>query len=117
MKVLGVMSRVGLLLLTAAALAGLTAIYGRFVQVSLPNPASQAVRRHRPSAPHLREFPEFAGEGMLLAYFAAIGRIVFRLRLSPPSRSEGQLVFLDLQPRAPRPPYDIPSNCQRSTGR
>jgi len=89
-----VLSRLALRSLAAAALVGLTAIYGGSVRPPLPGPNSQVVRLHRPSAPQLSKFPEFFGDGMILALFALAGRIIFRLRLSPLSRSEGQPVFL-----------------------
>jgi hypothetical protein len=95
-KLVRVLSRLALLSLAAAAFVGLTGIYGGSVQPHLPNPRGQAVRRHRPSAPQVSRFPEFVGEGMLLAFFAVAGRIGLRLRLSPVSRSEGQLIMLGL---------------------
>jgi hypothetical protein len=95
-KLVRVLSRLALLSLAAAAFVGLTGIYGGSVQPHLPNPRGQAVRRHRPSAPQVSRFPEFVGEGMLLAFFAVAGRIGLRLRLSPVSRSEGQPIMLGL---------------------
>jgi hypothetical protein len=95
-KLVRVFSRLALLSLAAAAFVGLTGVYGGSVRVPLPNPGWQAERRHRPSAPHFSDFPEFAGEGMLLAFWAGCGRIVLRLRLSPASRSEGQPILLGL---------------------
>jgi hypothetical protein len=38
--------------------------------------------------------------GMLVIFFAVGGRIIFRLRLSPPSRSEGQPILLGLHQEA-----------------
>jgi hypothetical protein len=95
-KLVRVLSRLALLSLAAAAFVGLTGIYGGSVRPPLPNPRWQAERRHRPSAPHVSQFPEFVGEGVVLALYAVAGRIVFRLRLSPASRSEGQPILLDL---------------------
>ena len=102
-KLARVLSRLALLSLAVAALVGLTAIYGRSGQPHLPGPNSQAARLHRPSAPQLSKFPEFFGDGMILALFALAGRIVFRLRLSPVSRSEGQPVFWNLHRETPGP--------------
>ena len=96
LKLVRVLSRIALLLLAAAALVGLTHIYGGSVRRPLPSLDSQAERLHRPSAPQLSQFPEFVGDGMILALFALAGRIVFRLRLSAPSRSEGQPISLKL---------------------
>ena len=96
MKLVRVLPRLALLSLAASAFVGLTGIYGGLVRAPLPNPSWQAERRHRPSAPHVTLFPEFVGEGMVLALYAFGGRIVFRLRLSPVSRSEGQPISLDL---------------------
>jgi len=104
-KLVRVLSRLALLSLAAAAFVGLTGIYGDSVRPPVPNPHSQAARRYRPSAPQVGRFPEFVGEGMLLAFFAVVGRIALRLRLSPVSRSEGQPILLDLH----RGPLEPPS--------
>jgi hypothetical protein len=96
MKFVRVLSRLALLSLVAAAFAALTGIYGGSVRPPLPNPEWRAGRQHRPSAPEIGKFPEFIGEGMIVAIFAVAGRIVFRLRLSPASRSEGQPILLGL---------------------
>ena len=100
MKFVRALSRLALLLLAAAAFAALTGIYGGSVRPSLPNPRTQAARRHRPSAPEGGQFPELAGEGVLLAIYAVAGRVVFRLRLSPASRSGGQPILLGLHQEA-----------------
>ena len=97
MKLVRVLSRLAVLSLAAAALAGLTGIYGGSARPPLPNPRSQAARRHRPSAPRVSQFPEFVGEGMLVALYAVAGRMGLRLRLSPVSRSEGQPILLNLR--------------------
>ena len=96
MKFVQVLSRLALLSLAAAAFSGLTGIYGGSVRSPLPNPQWRAWRRHRPSAPEVGQFPELIGEGMVVAIYAVAGRIVFRLRLSPASRSEGQPISLNL---------------------
>ena len=96
MKFVRVLSRLALLSLTAAAFAGLTAIYGGSVRPPSPNPEWRAWRRHRPSTPEVGKFPELVGEGMVLAMYAVAGRIVLRLRLSPAPRSEGQPILLGL---------------------
>jgi hypothetical protein len=95
-KLVRVLSRTALLSLVAGAFVGLTGIYGGSAQAPLPNPHSQAERAHRPSAPQFGYFPEFLGEGMLLAVYALAGRLVFQLRLSPVSRSKEQPILLDL---------------------
>jgi hypothetical protein len=92
-----VLSRLALLSLAAAGFVGLTGIYGGLVRVPLPDPRSQAERLHRPSAPDINVFLEFIGDGTLLALYAYAGRIIFRLRLSPVSRSEGQPISLDFR--------------------
>jgi hypothetical protein len=96
MKFIRVLSRLALLLLAAAAFAGLTRIYGGSVWPSSPDPQWRAGRRHRPSAPEVGQFPELIGEGMVVVIYAVAGRIVFRLRLSPASRNEGQPISLGL---------------------
>jgi hypothetical protein len=96
-KLVRVLSRLAVLSLAAAALAGLTGIYGGSTRSPLPNPQWQMGRQHRPSAPRVSQFPEFIGEGMLVALFAVVGRIGLRLRLSPVPRSEGQPILLNLR--------------------
>ncbi|MGA8593424.1 MAG: hypothetical protein WB676_01660 [Bryobacteraceae bacterium] len=100
MKFVRVLLRSAFLSLAAAACAGLTAIYGGSVRRPLPNPGWQAARQHRPSAPEVGKFPEFVGEAVTVAIYAVAGRIVFRLRLSPASRSEGQPILLGLHQEA-----------------
>jgi len=100
MKVLRVVSRLILLSLVAAAFTALTAIYGGLVHSPLPNPHSRAMRQHRPAAPELGGFPVFVAEFAVVAIFGVGGRIVLRLRLSPASRSEGQLILLGLHGKA-----------------
>jgi hypothetical protein len=96
-KLVRVLSRLALLSLAAAAFVGLTGIYGGSVRVPLPSPRWQEGRQHRPSAPEVGQFPEFVAAGVELALFAVAGRMIFRLRLSPVSRSEGQPILLNLQ--------------------
>ena len=67
MRFIRVLSRLALLSLIAAAFAGLTGIYGGSVQSPLPDPQWRAGRDHRPSAPEVRLFPEFVGEGIIVA--------------------------------------------------
>lgn len=100
MKFVRVLSHLALLSLAAAAFAVFTGIYGGSVRTPLPDPQWRAGRRHRPSAPELRKFPELVGEGMVLAIYAVAGRIVLRLRLSPASRSDGQPILLGLHHEA-----------------
>ncbi|HEY3454330.1 MAG TPA: hypothetical protein VGK64_06980 [Bryobacteraceae bacterium] len=100
MKFVRVLSRLALLSLAAASFAGLTRIYGDSVRLTLPDPEWRAGRQHRPSTPEIGQFPELIGEGMLLIFYAVAGRIVLRLRLSPPSRTEGQPILLSLRQEA-----------------
>lgn len=96
MKLVRILSRLALLSLAASVFVLLTGIYGSSVRSPLPDPRWQAGRNHRPSEPELSQFPEFIGDGMELVFYAAIGRIALRLRLSPASRSEGQPILLRL---------------------
>jgi hypothetical protein len=91
MKLVRVLSRIALISLAAAAFVGLTGIYGSTRRLGLPSASWQEEREHRPAAPQVRYFPDVIGDGMVLAIFAFAGRIIFRLRLSPASRNEGQL--------------------------
>jgi hypothetical protein len=100
MKFVRGLSRLALLCLAAAAFAGLTGIYGSSVRLPIPDPQWRAARLHRPPAPEAGKFPELIGEGMVVAIYAVGGRIVFRLRLSAPSRSEGQPILLGLHQEA-----------------
>ena len=95
------LSRLALLSLAAAVFVGLTGIYVNSGRSPLPDPRWQAGRNHRPSEPEVSQFPEFIGDGLLLVFFAAIGRIALRLRLSPVSRSAGQPISLNLHRRRP----------------
>jgi hypothetical protein len=96
MKLVRVLSQIALISLAAAAFVGLTGIYGDSRRPAFPSASWQAERGHRPSAPQVRYFPDVIGDGIVLAIFAFAGRIIFRLRLSPVSRNEGQLKLLDL---------------------
>ena len=100
MKFVRVLLRLALLSLAAASLAALTGIYGGSIRPPLPNLQWRVARRHRPAAPEVGKFPEFVGEFVILAVFGVGGRIVFRLRLSPKSRSEGQPILLGLHQEA-----------------
>jgi hypothetical protein len=95
-KLVRVLLRLALLSLTAGAFVGLTGMYGGSVRPPVPNPEWKAAREHRPSAPHIRQFPEFVAAGILLVFFAVGGRVGLRLRLSPVSRSKGRPILLDL---------------------
>lgn len=96
MKFTRVIGRLAILSLVAAAFVCLTAIWGGSAQLSSPDPQLLEERGHRPSAPGIDYFPELVGEIMGVAIVAVGGRIVFRLRLSPASRSKGQLTLLGL---------------------
>jgi len=99
-KLIRVLSRIALISLAAAAFVGLTVIIFGSGHPVLPSPGWRAERGHRQSAPQRRYFfTEFAGEFVLVAVFAAMGRVIFRLRLSPASRNEGQPILLNLNLR------------------
>jgi hypothetical protein len=91
------MSRIVILSLAAAAFAGLTQIYVRSVPSPLPGPNLQEERLHRPFAPQVLLFPEPIADGMVVAIYALAGRLLFRLRLSPNPRREGQSISLNLR--------------------
>jgi hypothetical protein len=96
--------RIALLSAVAAVFVWLTAMYG--YSAPLPkHPEWSAWRAHRNSAPQFRQFPEFAGELILLAVYSVAGRVVFRLRLTP-SSAPGQPLSLGLhrQPGARQVP-------------
>jgi hypothetical protein len=97
-----VLSRVAVLSLTAGVFVVLTAVYGRSMRPVVPDRQTRAERSHRPSAPDGGRFLEFLGEGLNVTIVALFGRIVFGLRLTPASRSEGQPVLLDLREGAKR---------------
>jgi hypothetical protein len=96
-KIRRLLSRLLLLSLVAAAFVGLTWMYGRSAHPPFPSSRSQEEKRHRPSAPQFDYFLEFVGYGTVLAVFALAGRLVFRLRLNPVSRREGQPILLNLR--------------------
>jgi hypothetical protein len=98
-KLVRVLARLALLLLAAAAFAGLTKIYGDSAPPPSPYPGFQRFQnkhRHPPPAPNASEFTEFIRAGMAFAIFAVGGRLVFRLRLNPASPSEEQPILLGL---------------------
>jgi hypothetical protein len=78
-------------------------MYGASVRLPLPDPQWQAGRRHRASWPQSNRLPsgigEFVAEGIALTLYAALGRIVLRMRLSPASPNEGKLISLNLPTR------------------
>jgi hypothetical protein len=100
MKLIRVVARIAFISLAAAAFVSLTQTYAHSVRVPLPGPGWRGERAHRPSAPEFGKFPELVGEGAVVAIYAVAGRIVLRLRLSPPSRSEGQPILLGLHKTA-----------------
>lgn len=99
MKLVRVLSRIAILSLVAAALAGLTEIYRSSVQSPLTDPREHAERQHRASEPDVRQFPEFICYVVLFVFWVGIGRAGLRLRLSPVSRTEGQPISLNLHRR------------------
>ena len=96
MRLVRLLSRIALLSLAAAAFAGLTGVYADSVRPDFPNPQAQAARRRRPSEPQIRQFPSLLGEGMLMALYAAAGRLAWR-HLPGLSRGEEQAIMLDLR--------------------
>ncbi|GEM_PF-6510934 len=97
MKFARLLLRTAILSLAAAAFVWLTGIFGDSRQISAPNRGWQAERAHRASTPRVAKFAEFLGAGVIVAVVAAIGRIIFRLRLSPAPRNAGQPILLDLR--------------------
>jgi hypothetical protein len=97
MKLIRVVARIAAASLAAAFFVALTQAYARSVRLPLPDPGWRADRAHRPSAPELGKIPEAIGEGVVVVICAVAGRIVFRLRLLPASRSEGQPILLGLR--------------------
>jgi hypothetical protein len=85
MKVVRMLSRIILLSLVAAIFTLLTVAYGKYVASPL---LGQHWQMHRSLSPKISELPEFLGEAILIALCAVVGRLVFRLRLSPPSRRQ-----------------------------
>ena len=105
MKLVRVLSRLIALLVAVGAFVGLTAMYYEHTpHVALPATTVremgarnferwQAEIRHQPSAPELGYFSEFVASAIMLAIFGWMGRLLFRLRLNPAPRGEGQLIF------------------------
>src|SRR6185436_9665901 len=91
-----VSARIAILLLVAAAFVGLTGIYADSVRYPQPGPREQAERLQRPSEPDVSEFLEFVGGVVEVGLYALMGRLIFRLRLSPRRRGEGQPIMLNL---------------------
>jgi hypothetical protein len=56
----------------------------------------EIAREHRPAWPDFTDSITILGQVVVLVLYALIGRIVFRLRLSSPSRSERKLILLEL---------------------
>jgi hypothetical protein len=79
--------RAAILLLAAAAFVGLTAAYAASARYRVPGPQEQTARRSRPPRPQAGELPSIAGEGVLLAFYAVMGRLVWRRVHTPPRRA------------------------------
>jgi hypothetical protein len=90
--------RAAILLLAAAAFVGLTAAYAASARYRVPGPQEQTARRSRPPRPQAGELPSIAGEGVLLGFYAVMGRLVWR-RLPRNSRSNEEMILLGLRPR------------------
>jgi hypothetical protein len=96
-KLIRLFSRLALLSLVAAGFVLLTSVYGGPVRSPrLPEPEWLGELQRLPSWPQVGYLYELIGGFMVVAVCAVAGRIVFRLRLSPASRSKGQMVLLDL---------------------
>jgi len=87
MKIVRILSHLGLFSLVAAIFTLLTSAFGKYVVSPLPD---QHWQLHRSLTPKIGELPEFIGEVMLIAFCAVVGRFVFRLRLAPPPRRKYQ---------------------------
>jgi hypothetical protein len=93
-KLVRVLRRLALILLAAAAFAGLTVLLSRSVRSPL---RPEVYRVHRRSEPEVSQFPELIAYVVLFVFWAVIGRIALRLRLSPPPRGETQPISLGLR--------------------
>ena len=96
MRVGRVISRLAILLIVGAAFVGLSAVYLRSADPLMPNARGQWEIRHQPSAPGVGYVVDFVGYAILLAMFAWLGRMLFRLRLNPAPRNEGKPILLAL---------------------
>jgi hypothetical protein len=100
MKFTRILARIALVSLAAAVLAMLTASYGNSVPAPPRDLLGEIAREHRPASPDFTDSITILGQCVVLALYALIGRIVFRLRLSSPSRNEGKLEPLELHRNA-----------------
>ena len=96
MNVVRVLSRLALLSLAAAAIAGLTWFCGGFVRVTPPGARYQEYHRYPPRAPRGSEYPGLIRAVLEVALFAVGGRLALRMRLAPVPSSERQPILLDL---------------------
>jgi hypothetical protein len=110
MKFVRLLSQIVVLLVASAVFIGLTSIYHSSLYSVLPEATIESIgpgafaryqyeKRHQPSAARIGYFSDFAAYGMLLTIFTLTGRILFRIRLNSPPRSEGKPILLDLRQR------------------
>jgi hypothetical protein len=90
-------ARLALICLAAALFIGVTETYVAFTPPPVVNSRLPPRRIDRPSEPQISRLPAFIGEGLGIALLVAVGRIVFRLRLSSGSRSDERLTSLSLR--------------------
>lgn len=100
--------RLVLLLVFAAAFVALGETYRSFMRHhilrnALSNGGSWS------SGPEIVWFPDLIYRATLLAFFCLAGRVLFRLRLNPAPRGEGQPVLLDLRQENQQSPKPSPA--------
>lgn len=104
--------RLAVLLMVGALLVELTAMYGKSAHPFMPNARGQWEIQHQPSTPSVGYVTDFLGQAILLAIFAWLGRMLFRLRLNPAPRNEGKPILLGLhQTRRQELPLATPPAC------
>ena len=91
------LSRLAILSLAAAALVGLTQVYGGFARPPLPSPSWQYERLHHSFGPNIILLPECLGDLTVIAIYAVAGRLLLRLRLSSVPPKEGKPILLHLR--------------------
>jgi len=97
MRLMRVFLRLGGLSLAAGVVIILTWIYGGMRQYPLPDLQEREARQNRPPWPDAGESLTILGDGVELILYAVIGRTILRLRLSPSSRSERELIRLNMR--------------------
>jgi hypothetical protein len=95
MRLMRVFLRLGGLSLAAGVVIILTWIYGGMRQSPSTDLQERTVRQNRPPWPDAVESLTILADGVELILYAVIGRTVLRLRLSPSSRSERELIRIN----------------------